>query len=346
MNGSAVCAARPDARLVSVVIPAYNAARSIDETLTSVRGQTHAALDIIVVDDGSEDDTAEIVRRHAQQDDRVRLFVQQNGGVAAARNKGVANARAEFIAPLDADDLWAPAKIEKQLAALDEAGAETALVYTWYTTINGRGEIIDANDRPSHEGDVLKQICCGNFIGNGSSPLMRKSAVLECGGYEPGLRAQKAQGCEDLLLYFRLAERHRFAVVREHLVGYREVPESMSGDSRQMLRSFRLVAAEVRAKYPHFNAETRFGEASLAEWLFWRAARAGRYVDALRLLLLILRLDPNHGLLTLSPGLARASLRRALRPRRPPAPRSAARFPAGAATVEQKLIASNIADAI
>jgi hypothetical protein len=161
---------------------------------------------------------------------------------------------------------------------------------------------------------------------------MRKSAVLACGGYDPGLREQKAQGCEDLLLYFRIAERHRFAVVREHLTGYRDTPAAMSGDVFQMLRSYRLVAQEIRTKYPRFAAETRHGEAWLASWLFWKAMRAKNYASAFRLLLLIMRLDPAYGVSSMTPGLANSVLRRFRRRRAEPSP--VARFPVGASTAE------------
>src|SRR5690348_12029992 len=107
-----------DEELVSVVIPAYNAAATLDETLRSVRSQTHRALEIIVVDDGSVDDTREIAGRHAAVDDRVQVVTQSNAGLAASRNAGWMRARSELIAFIDADDLWAPTKIERQLERL------------------------------------------------------------------------------------------------------------------------------------------------------------------------------------------------------------------------------------
>src|SRR6476660_90490 len=97
--------------LVSVVVPAYNAEKTILETICSVRAQTYRNLDIVVVDDGSVDGTPGIVERHARTDSRVRLIRQANLGVAAARNRGIAEARADYIAPIDADDLWESTKI-------------------------------------------------------------------------------------------------------------------------------------------------------------------------------------------------------------------------------------------
>jgi glycosyltransferase involved in cell wall biosynthesis/SAM-dependent methyltransferase len=298
--------------LVSVIIPAYNAAASIDETLRSVRSQTHQNLEIIVIDDGSRDGTAQIVRRHVTEDARVRLIVQDNGGVAAARNHGIREALGQLIAPIDADDLWAPTKIEKQLAALRLGGERMGLVYTWYAAIDGDSIVTDWRHTPSFEGDVLDRICVGNFVGNGSCPLIRKRALLQAGGYEAGLKAQRAQGCEDLLLYFRIAELYDYGLVREHLTGYRQLQEAMSSDVFQMLRSFRIVAEEVRHKYPHLSRRTRSGEARLAGWLFWKAWKSGKVGSAMSLVWTVVRLDMRYGLVELAPALARAVARRLL----------------------------------
>jgi glycosyltransferase involved in cell wall biosynthesis/peptidoglycan/xylan/chitin deacetylase (PgdA/CDA1 family)/SAM-dependent methyltransferase len=294
---------------VAVVIPAYNAAQTIDATLTSVRNQTHARLEILVIDDGSKDDTVERVQAHVAQDPRVRLLRQPNAGVAAARNHGIQACRSELVAPVDADDLWAPDKIERQLQALYRGGPRVALVYSWYAVIDQEGRVVETSHRPRDAGDVLARMCRGNLIGNGSSPLMRKAAVLEAGGYCSRLREQRAQGCEDLLLYFRIAERHDFAVVPAFLTGYRRLPEAMSADVTQMLRSYRLVGQEMRRKYPRHAQEVRRGEIELAAWLFWKATRNRQPGAALELLAEIARLDARHAART-AVGLARKGLGR------------------------------------
>ncbi len=270
--------------LVSVIIPAFNAAATVDETLRSVRAQTHEKLEILVVDDGSKDATADIVGRHAASDDRIRLILQPNGGVARARNRGIAEASADLIAPVDADDLWAPTKIAKQLTKLDAGGEDTALIYTWFAVIDEHSRVVDATNGPIEEGDVLQRMCMGNLVGNGSSPLMRKRVVLDMGAYEPALRDRDAQGCEDLLLYFRISERYRFGVVREHLTGYRQTPMNMSSNSARMLRSWHIVAAEMRARHPEYRREVELGEFYLIWWLMGRARASGQSSAALKLL--------------------------------------------------------------
>jgi glycosyltransferase involved in cell wall biosynthesis len=115
--------------LVSVVIPAYNSEGTISSTLESVLEQTYGNLDVVVIDDGSTDATPKNVRAFFS-DPRVRLIQQTNQGVVAARNPGVQETRGEFVAPCDADDLWHPTKIEKQMKVMHAGGEELALVYT------------------------------------------------------------------------------------------------------------------------------------------------------------------------------------------------------------------------
>lgn len=270
------------ADLVSVIIPAWNASATIDRTLRSVRGQTHRYLDIVVVDDGSSDDTVRICTDHAASDPRIRVITQGNGGVAAARNCGISKARGDLIAPIDADDLWDPSKLEKQLALLQRR-PNVALVYTWFAIVDAEDRIAVLDSRSEAEGDVLKALCLRNIVGNGSSALMRRRAMEEAGGYDTGLRQQQAEGCEDYKLYFKIAERHEFALVREYLTGYRELPSNMSSNLLKMLRSRDLCVADFRSRHPEFGPLFDDGRIRLMRFMLSRAARCGRIGDAARL---------------------------------------------------------------
>ncbi len=238
------------APLVTVVVPAFNAERTIGETLSSVRAQTYRNLEIIVVDDGSSDATASIVEANASEDERVRLIRQDNSGVAAARNCGIRAAQGGFVAPVDADDLWRPTKIEKQMAEIFAGGPRCGLVYTWQARIDATGRILDQRPGPAYEGDVTPRLLYGNFLGSGSLALIRKEALDEVGGYDSALLAQQAQGCEDWKLYLEIASRYRFGVVKEHLTGYRQGPGRMSTDRFQMLRSHELVRRWALDRFP------------------------------------------------------------------------------------------------
>jgi glycosyltransferase involved in cell wall biosynthesis len=270
--------------LVSVVIPAYNAEDTIDETLDSVRAQTHRNLEIIVVDDGSRDRTATRAEAHAAVDERVRVLRQPNAGVAAARNTGIAAARAELVAPVDADDLWHPCKTERQLSAMAQGGEQVGLVYCWSAVVDRTGAIIFDREKPRHQGNVIPALFAGNWVGNGSCALMRKDALLEAGGFDPSLRDRRAQGCEDWKLYLGIARRHRFALVPDHLVGYRRLAGAMSDDVAQMLRSDALVRQEQLALYPQYRAEIARGRHFYLAWLLDREVESGTWARCLMLL--------------------------------------------------------------
>jgi glycosyltransferase involved in cell wall biosynthesis len=282
-----------DEVLVSVVIPAYNAAATLDETLRSVRSQTHRALEIIVVDDGSVDDTREIAQRHAAVDDRVQVVTQANAGLAASRNAGWMRARSELIAFIDADDLWAPTKIERQLERLRAGGERIGLVYCGSVRIDGESMMAARLwEVPRFEGDALDPILASNFIGNGSAVLVRRQALIDARGFESGLKAAGAEGCEDYLFSCRVAERFHFAVAAEHLVGYRDLPHNMSSNRPRMLRSWMLVFDEMLDRHPDRKDLLTHGLREYSRRLARDAVSADRYGQLPPLLLPLFRGHP------------------------------------------------------
>lgn len=281
-----------DTCLVSVVIPAYNACSTIDETLRSVRSQSHGLLEIIVVDDGSSDDTLIVARQHADRDLRIKIIRQDNAGVAAARNRGWKSARAEFVAFVDADDLWAPTKIERQLQAMMAGGEKIGLVYSWYVLIDVGNRVITKGVPAYCAGNVLDDMFVGNFIGNGSAALVRRQALIAANGFESQLHAAGAQGCEDLLFYCRVAESYHFAVVPEYLIGYRYLPENMSSNLPRMLRSWMLVVDEMATRHPDRTTRLNRGLRNYSSWLLWRALTIGKAEYFLSSLKLLSHRDP------------------------------------------------------
>ncbi|RWL19447.1 MULTISPECIES: glycosyltransferase family A protein [Mesorhizobium] len=280
-----------DNATVGVVVPMFNAERTIGATLASICRQSHQALDIIVVDDGSTDLSESIVTSHAAKDRRIRLIKQPNAGVAQARNSGAASTDAEFLAFVDADDLWAPSKIALQLRALQEGGSSAGLAYCWFAQIDEDGRVFSLY-RPDADGRVLQRMCRMNFVGNGSSMLMRRSAFEQAGQFDPSLRARNAQGCEDLLMCLRIAESYEFRVVPQHLVGYRMTNVNMSSDVMQMLRSCEIVLAEYREKYPQFGSDLDAHLVDMIHWLAIRALVGGRLFAAGDLLKRYFVLEP------------------------------------------------------
>jgi len=222
--------------VVSVVVPAYNAVASLAETLESALAQTVHDVEILVVNDGSSDQTSALTLDFARRDPRVRLVEQPNGGVARARNRGVSEARGRFIAPLDADDLWHPTKLARQLEALRRAGPRAGLAYNWSRIIDEHGRVISSGARATISGYALHRHIMWNFIGNGSTPLVAAELLREV-GYEPSLRDSRRQGAEDYMMQLQVAQRCGFACAPGYLTGYRQAEGTMSCDLLQMNRS-------------------------------------------------------------------------------------------------------------
>lgn len=281
--------------LVSVIIPAYNAESFIERTLKSVLCQTYTNLEVIVVDDGSKDKTFEIVQSIAQKDSRVRPIQQQNAGVAAARNLAIEKSKGEYIAPIDADDIWYVEKIEKQVKCILNAEELVGLVYCLAVDIDENDLIIgqcsvDSLFKP--EGKVYSALVFINFLGNASTPLIRRTCFERVGGYSCQLKQQAAQGCEDWDIYLRIAECYEFRVVTEFLVGYRQVIGSMGGNYKSMVKSHELVMANVRKLHPEIPARIyHLSNIFYYNYLIGKTYDCGAYGNTLLCLLMALKTD-------------------------------------------------------
>jgi glycosyltransferase involved in cell wall biosynthesis len=278
--------------LVSVIIPAFNAEAFIAQTLNSVLTQTYENIEIWVIDDGSRDQTAAVVEQFIQQDQRVRLLRQANAGVAAARNLGIQKAQGELIAPLDADDLWYPQKLEKQVRCLLEAGPLVGLVYAWSVHIDEQGYLTGGVNTSYWEGEVYLALAYRNFLGHASAPLIRRVCLEQVGGYNCEYKDRHAQGCEDRDLYLRIAERYQFRVVPEFLIGYRQITSSMSNNDTVMARSPHLVWQAVQQRHPEIPAAVyRCSNSNFYVYLAQQTSRRGSYRQTLLWLLRAVRLD-------------------------------------------------------
>lgn len=171
---------------VSVIIPAYNAENTIVETIESIQKQTLPDFEVLVIDDGSKDKTIEVVKQIA--DPRVQVFAYPNGGVSVARNRGIEQAKGEFIAFIDNDDLWTEDKLELQIAAL-EKNPQASAVYSWTVNMMDDGESISfvQGAESTVEGNIYPDLLLGHFIASGSNVLVRREVIDVVGGYEPNL---------------------------------------------------------------------------------------------------------------------------------------------------------------
>jgi len=287
----------PKPPLVSVIIPAYNAEAFISKTLDSVLSQTYKNIEVLVVDDGSKDRTPEIVKSFAQRDVRITLLQQPNKGVAAARNLAIEKSNGEYIAPVDADDIWYPQKLEKQVQCMLQSDPSVGLVYTWSVVIDENNlismKLVNYLDPIAYtEGDVFTALVYVNFLRNASVPLIRRACFEKVGGYNCKLKEQNSQGCEDWDIYLRIAEFFKFKVVPEYLVGYRETISSMSCNPNTMARSYHLVMADVQQRCSEIPpCVFRWSKSSFYLYLAQQSIRTGKHWSTLYWLYKVLRAD-------------------------------------------------------
>lgn len=199
---------------VSAVITTYNSAHFVVAAIESVLAQTRAPDEILVIDDGSTDDTAQVVARYAARG--VRYLYQENGGPSAARNRGLRESGGELVAFLDADDLWLPEKLERQLAHL-AARPELGLVSCdrWVWKVE-KGWRYQERFGPRRGADARREVMVRNIVGNPSQVLARRAALLAVGGFDRSMR-----WAEEWELWTRLAARAPLGFVREPLMIYR-----------------------------------------------------------------------------------------------------------------------------
>ena len=263
---------------VSAIIPARNAAATLDAALDSLRVQTAPDWEAIVVDDGSTDGTAAVAHAQASRDPRVRLLRAEAGGASAARNAGIAAARGRRLLFLDADDWVAPTHLERLLGLL-AATPEATAAYCGYRRAMPDGSMGPATWRADIAAAPRKAFAhrAGTAI---HTVLVDRDAVLAVGGFDPGLRT-----CEDWDLWQRLAQAGaRFVGLPEALAFYRTGrAASLSRGHRQMLQDGLIVIRR--------GAE-RLGSAAITDWrmpstyltLWWAAAEAGAGCDGAALL--------------------------------------------------------------
>jgi glycosyltransferase involved in cell wall biosynthesis len=205
---------------ISVVIPVYNGERTILETIKSVLNQTFSDFELIIINDGSHDQTLEMVERI--QDSRLKVFSYANAGLSASRNRGVYHACGEYISFIDADDLWTPDKLEAQLRVLQE-NPKAGVAYSWTNYIDESGHFCRRGSYITATGNVHAKLLLVNFLENGSNPLICRQALIEVGGFEESLLA-----AEDWDMWLRLAARYDFVCVPSPQILYRVSANSMS----------------------------------------------------------------------------------------------------------------------
>ena len=232
---------------VSILLPVYNGAAYLQETLESMLAQTHQDFELIIIDDGSRDASAAIIER--VNDPRIRFYRQSNRGLAATLNRAIELSRGEYLARQDQDDVSFPTRLEQQLKFM-VAHPRCGLVGTWAEIITGTERTGRAHRHPAENHTLKFDLLFDNPFVH-SSVLLRKSAVVDAGGYSTDPLRQPP---EDYELWSRLSRAWEVANIPEILHVYREVPTSMS---REGVSPFRDRVIDISIENMQWLAGTR-----------------------------------------------------------------------------------------
>ena len=210
--------------LVTVVVPSYNMAHFLPQAVESALGQSYPHLEVQIIDDGSTDETPRVVRQW-DGNPRVRVHRQANGGLSHARNQGIALGRGNFIALLDADDIWLPEKLALQMPLFD-GRPEVGVVYSGFDRMDRDGRSEPKGPHRMHRGRISGRLLIENFV-PASSAVVRRECFERHGGFDTALRTG-----EDYEMWLRLSAHYQFDYVEQPVMRYRIWSGQMSKDYR------------------------------------------------------------------------------------------------------------------
>ncbi len=274
-----------EGRRVSVVMPAWNVAAYVGEAVASVAAQDWPAIELIAIDDGSDDGTAATIEGARGAFDRdgheLVLLRQANAGAAAARNAGVASATGDYIAFMDADDRWHPPLLTRLMATLD-ARPEVDLTFPLYRYVDAAGVPVGTESRADRDAYDLADLMIANPVHSATGVLVRRAALERAGPFDESLRANI-----DLDVWVRVAAGRpgNVAPTRAVLADYRRRDGQITGDWRRMERHWTLVTEKL-ARAGHALAPAAWSEGRARQCLYWAtlAYQGGDHASARRLM--------------------------------------------------------------
>ncbi|TGN41528.1 glycosyltransferase [Marinobacter confluentis] len=226
---------------VSVIMPTFNRAKFLPQAVGSVLSQSYADLELIIIDDGSTDDTVKVLAPFLN-DDRVRYFHQENRGQSKARNVGLNQASGEFIAFLDSDDTWATEKLKKQVALISRLPG-AAIVHGDEETVNEKGEVISFDNMKRYSGRITRQLLADNSVSI-TTALVRRKCFDEMGGF------QASHGvADDYDLWLRFSARYLFHYEPGIVASYRVMEDQISSDKRRRFAANEMIIRNFLNQY-------------------------------------------------------------------------------------------------
>lgn len=229
--------------LVTIITPTYNRADFIGIAIESVLRQTIADFELLIVDDGSQDNSKEIIQKYVDLDSRVKYFYQQNQGQSVARNLALEKAQGEFICFLDSDNYWPEERLEKSLAAFKKY-PEADIVYGDCITINEKGEIISHDNMKRYSGRIAALLLRDNFISMNTT-MTRRKCFNEMGGM-----SGKRRVADDYDLWLKFSAKYIFQYIPEYLAYYRVMENQISSNKRLRFETNEKIILDFISSYP------------------------------------------------------------------------------------------------
>jgi glycosyltransferase involved in cell wall biosynthesis len=269
---------------VSIIIPVYKAEKYIAATVQSVLEQTYKNFEILIIDDASPDKSIDICKQFT--DSRIKIIHQENRGLAGARNTGIRHAQGEYLAFLDADDLWLPEKLEKHVAHLDSS-PKVGVSFSCSTFINDEGQPLGLYQIPKLKDITLPHVLCRNPIGNGSAAVIRRE-VFEAIKFQDNLHGtvedfyfdEHFRQSEDIECWVRISIKTDWQIegIPEALTLYRVNSGGLSANMLKQLDSWEKVIEKTRSYAPEII--TQWETLARAYQLRYLARRAVRQQDS------------------------------------------------------------------
>lgn len=265
---------------VSVIVPYYKSAWSIERTLRSILAQRYRDFELIVIDDGSPEDVEALF---APFSNALRLVRQENRGLAGARNRGLAESRGLFVAPIDADDLWHPDFLGAMVEAL-EANRDAPFAFADSFRIDEADRILPDRILAAEPRTDFAGLLTLNTVRSGSGAVFRRAPMEAAGGYDESLRQRAAQGAEDWKLLVRLSAVAPPVHVPRLLVAYRLVASSMSQASpERQLAAIEAVLMDLREEFPDARKQLfRDARTMMIAWLLPAFLRKRDFLSAIK----------------------------------------------------------------
>lgn len=240
---------------VSVIIPTYNRAHLIGRAIQSVLNQTYQDFELIIVDDGSTDNTEDIIKEFQKKDERIkRIRHDKNKGGSAARNTGIKAAKGDYIAFLDSDDEWLPQKINKQIVIFKERSSKIGAVYTGFLYLDKYGNRIKNAYIPRKKGYIYEDLLLKNCVGTCSTLLIRKECFKQVGLFD-----EKLPASQDWDMWIRISRYYEYDFLENSFVKYRvhfnQISTNLNSKVRaEMLMQEKYIDQLKNRKYVYSNS--------------------------------------------------------------------------------------------